>query len=115
MPFGPIWLDDTSLVALLTVRGRSIPWRFDLASHPEPLVDPSLRVIAAGVQAANGTLVVNAQVDGTSLELSAVQQGGLRRVTRNGAAWQRRFPHPRLEEIQLRGPAGPIQAWVYSP
>src|SRR5205814_4605227 len=27
----------------------------------------------------------------------------------------RRFPSPRLEEIELPGPAGPIQTWIYSP
>ena len=114
---GPFWLDDTSVVALLTVRGRSVPWRFDMrgGAEPEPLVDPALRVVTSGLQAANGNVTVNAQVDGTSLELSAVRHGQVRRMTRNGSAWQRRFPLPRLEEIDLAGPAGRIQAWIYSP
>jgi dipeptidyl aminopeptidase/acylaminoacyl peptidase len=114
-PEGPLWLDATSVVALLTIRGRSVPWRFDLKAAPEPLVDPALRVVASGLQAASGTVIVNAQMDGTSLELSAVRHGRLRRVTHNGAAWQRRFPLPRLDEVDLVGPTGPIQAWIYSP
>jgi dipeptidyl aminopeptidase/acylaminoacyl peptidase len=114
-PEGPIWLDDESLVALLTVRGRSLPWRFDMSGGAEPVVGPKERVVASGLQAANGTVTVNAQVDGTSSEISAVRGGSLRRLTSNCAAWQRRFPAPHLEEIALSGPAGPIQTWIYSP
>ena len=112
---GPIWLDDESLVALITVRGRSIPWRFDLRGGAEPLVDREERVVASGLRAANGTVTVNAQVDGTSSEIAAVREGSLRRLTSNCADWQRRFPAPRLEEIDLAGPAGPIQTWIHSP
>ena len=114
-PEGPLWLDDTSLVALLTVRGRSIPWRFHLNGGAEALVDPERRVIASGLQAASGTVVVNAQVDGSASELAVVRGEKPQRLTRNGAAWQRSFPLPRLDEMQLAGPAGQIQTWVYSP
>ena len=114
-PEGPLWLDETSLVALLTVRGGSIPWRFHLNGGAEPLVEPDRRVVASGLQAAAGTVVVNAQVDAEASELAVVRRGKPQRVTRNGAAWQRRFALPRLDQIQLQGPAGPIQTWVYSP
>ena len=114
-PEGPLWLDETSLVALLTVRGGSIPWRFHLNGGAEPLVEPDRRFVASGLQAAAGTVVVNAQIDGEASELAVVRRGKPRRVTRNGAAWQRRFALPRLDQIQLQGPAGPIQTWVYSP
>jgi dipeptidyl aminopeptidase/acylaminoacyl peptidase len=114
-PEGPMWLDDSSLVALLTVRGRSVPWRFDLSGGAEPLLEPEQRIIASGLQVARGMVTVNAQVDATSSEVFAVVRGGLRRLTRNGAAWPRLFPLPRLEEVHLAGPAGPIQAWIYSP
>jgi len=108
-PEGPLWLDETSFVALLTVRGGSIPWRFHLDGGAEPLVEPDRRVVASGLQAAAGTVVVNAQVDGMASELAVVRRGKPQLVTRNGAAWQRRFTLPRLDQIQLRGPAGPIQ------
>jgi len=114
-PEGPLWVDDTSVVALLTVRGRSIPWRFHLNGGAEPLVEPDRRVLASGLQAAAGTVVINAQVDGSASELAVVQRGKQRRVTGNGAAWQRGFPVTRLEEIRLPGPVGLIQTWVYSP
>ena len=114
-PEGPLWLDEGSLVCLLTVRGRAVPWRFDLRGGAEPLVDPALRVLTTGLQAARGNVIVNAQVDGESLELSAVRHGSLRRITHNGAAWQRRFPIPRLDEVDLPSPAGRIQTWIYAP
>ena len=112
---GPLWLDETSLVALLTVRGRSIPWRFHLTGGAEPLFEPERRVVASGLQAADGTVVINAQVDGSASELSVVRRAAPQPVTRQGSAWQQRFPLPRLDEIQLQGPAGPIQTWLYSP
>ena len=114
-PEGPIWLDDTSFVALLTVRGRSIPWRFDVNEDAEPMVDGDRWVIASGLDTAGGTVVVNAQIDGAASELAVVRKSGLERLTRNGSAWQRRLPSPRLDDVQLAGPAGPIQARVYSP
>jgi dipeptidyl aminopeptidase/acylaminoacyl peptidase len=114
-PEGPLWLDETSIVALLTVRGGSIPWRFHLNGGTEPLVERERRVVASGLQAAAGTVVVNAQVDGVASELAVVRRGKPLRVTRNGATWQRRFALPLLGQIQLQGPAGPIQTWVYSP
>ena len=114
---GPLWLDDTSVVALLSIRGRSIPWRFPIAgdAKPEPLLAPTLRVVATGLQAAGGTITINAQLDRAASEISAVVNGGLQPVTRDGASWQRPFPKPRLEELELYGPAGPIRTWVYSP
>jgi len=114
-PEGPLWLDETSLVALLTVRGGSIPWRFEVNGGTEPLVEPDGRVVASGLQAGAGTVVVNAQVDGVASELAVVRRGKPQRLTRNGAAWQRRFALPRLDQVQLQGLAGPIQTWVYSP
>src|SRR5439155_20412099 len=79
------------------------------------LVEPSHRLIASGLQAAAGTVVVNAQVDGTAFELYAVRDATLWRLTRDGAGWQGRFALPDLEEVELPGPAGPIQAWIYGP
>jgi dipeptidyl aminopeptidase/acylaminoacyl peptidase len=114
-PEGPIWLDDTSLVALLTVRGRSIPWRFGVDGGAAPLINPEERIIATGLQAAGQRVVVNAQVDGRASELWSVQDDRLRQLTRNGSAWQLPFPVPGLDEVQLPGPAGPVQTWVYSP
>ena len=114
-PEGPMWLDNTSFAMLMTVRGRSVPWRFNLSGNPQPLVDPERRVIASGLQAVAGTVVVNAQVDGSASELVAVKGANLQPVTRDGSAWQRRFPLPRLDDVQLPGPAGPMQTWIYTP
>ncbi len=112
---GPFWLDAGTLVALVTRRGRCLPWRFTLSGSAEPMAQPDRRVVAAGLQVAGGRVVVNAQVDALPHELHAVENGRLRRLTRNGAAWRARFGAPRLEELEVSGPAGPIQVWLASP
>ncbi|MDP9269690.1 MAG: prolyl oligopeptidase family serine peptidase [Chloroflexota bacterium] len=114
-PEGPIWLDDQSVVALVTRRGRCLPYRFGVDGTWAPLVDPESWIVADGIAAARGRVVVNAQVDGTPAELHAVQDGALRRLTRHGGAWPRRFPTPLLAERMAAGPAGQIQVWLSSP
>lgn len=112
---GPVWLDDRSVVALVTRRGRCLPYRFGVDGSSAPLVDPESRVVASGIAAARGRVVVNAQVDGTPADLHAVEDGALRRLTRHGGAWRRRFPTPRLDERMAPGPSGPIHVWLFSP
>lgn len=114
-PEGPFWLDDETIVALVTRRGRSLPYRFGVQSVAAPLVDPETRIVAGGIAVAAARLVVNAQLDGAPSELFAVEEGRLRPLTRNGGTWRRRSPGPRLEELVADGPAGPIQVWLYSP
>ena len=114
-PEGPAWLDERTIVALVTRRGRSVPYRFGLDGSAEPLVDREARVVAGGLAAAAGRVAVNAQLDSTPAELYAVERGGLRRLTRHGGTWRRGFPSPRLQEHEVPGPAGHIQLWLYSP
>jgi dipeptidyl aminopeptidase/acylaminoacyl peptidase len=114
-PEGPFWLDDHTVVALVTRRGRSLPHRFSLDGEVAPLVDPATPIVADGIAVAAGRIVVNAQLDGAPSDLMAVHEGGLRPLTRHGGAWCRRFPSPHLEEVEAPGPTGPIQVWLYSP
>jgi dipeptidyl aminopeptidase/acylaminoacyl peptidase len=111
----PAWIDDDSLVAIVGDRGRAMPYRLAVEGRPTPGVDPSLRIATAGVAAAARRIVVSAAIDGRAAEAYAVEDGALRRITREGSAWQRRFPQPELAELELPGPGGPIQAWLASP
>ncbi len=114
-PAGPFWLDLETLVTLVTQRGRAMPWRIGLDGSAAALLPADTWVVARGMRAAGGTVTVNAQAEGRAQDLHRVADGRLRRITTNGAAWQRRLPLPRTEELELPGPAGPIQLWLHSP
>ena len=113
---GPFWSDDASLVVLIGQRGRNIPYRVSLDGGAKPIVDPELRLAAAGIDHADGRLALSAAIDGRSLELHALEHGRLRRITTDGASWQRRFGGDlRIDELEVDGPGGPIQVWLASP
>jgi dipeptidyl aminopeptidase/acylaminoacyl peptidase len=112
---GPEWLDLESLAVIVGDRGRNLPYRVELDGDATPLVDPAHRIASAGIRAAAGRIAISAAVDGVTGEVSAVEDGGLRPITREGSAWQRRFPAVEIDELELDGPAGPIHAWLASP
>lgn len=112
---GPAWLDDGSLAVIVGDRGRDLPYRVTLDGAASPLVDPGTRLAAAGIDVAGGRLALSGAVDGGAGEVWAVEAGGVRPITREGSAWQRRFPKAELTELELDGPAGPIHAWLASP
>jgi dipeptidyl aminopeptidase/acylaminoacyl peptidase len=112
---GPVWLDDVSIGVVVGDRGRNLPYRVPLAGDAVPMVDRELRLAAAGIAAASGTVVISAAADGASGDLWKVAGGRLRRLTTEGSAWQRRFGRVEIEELELPGPAGPIHAWLASP
>jgi dipeptidyl aminopeptidase/acylaminoacyl peptidase len=117
---GPLWLDAQHLTFLVGDRGRNVPFWCDLAGEVHPMLDPG-RVVGAGIAAAGGHLALSAGMDGHAAELFALEggqdghPGRLRRLTRSGSSWQRRFPEPRWEELWLPGEGGEIQTWVVSP
>ena len=112
---GAAWLEDGSLGVIVGDRGRDVPYRVTLDGKATPLVDAGLAIAAAGIEAAGGTIVISAALDGASGDVWELREGAPRRVTREGSAWQSRFPRVELTEHQLDGPAGPIHAWLASP
>jgi dipeptidyl aminopeptidase/acylaminoacyl peptidase len=112
---GPCWLPDGSIVAIAGHRGRNLPYRVRPDECAEPVVDPELRLAAAGLAVAKETVVISAGLDGSAGDLWEVSDGSLRRVTTEGSAWQRRFPGVEIEELALDGPGGSIHAWLASP
>jgi dipeptidyl aminopeptidase/acylaminoacyl peptidase len=112
---GPAWLTDSELVVIVGDRGRDLPYRVTLDGTATPMIDAALRIAATGVDVANGRVAISAALDGLAGEVWAVDGGELRQVTREGSAWQRRFEGVDLDELNLPGPAGPIQAWLASP
>jgi dipeptidyl aminopeptidase/acylaminoacyl peptidase len=112
---GPIWLDDATLAVIVGREGRAIPYRVTTDGNAEPMVDPTLPIAASGLAAAAGRLAISAAPAGRAGDVFAIEGGRLRPITREGSAWQRRFPAVEVTEVRLEGPAGPIQAWLASP
>ena len=112
---GPAWIDERTVAVVVGDRGRDIPYRIDLDGSATPFVDRAEPIGAAGIAVSAGITVVSAALNGASGDLWRLDGGRLRRLTREGAAWQARFPGVQLEELELPGPAGTIQAWLASP
>ena len=109
-----LWLDDESVVALVTTDGSCVPYRFGLDGSVERLVERNdANCVAVAVGA--GRLVTVANVSGGACEVYAVEDGDLRRLSSNGSRWfasYRRDPEP--HSIRHRD-GHELQAWVVRP
>jgi dipeptidyl aminopeptidase/acylaminoacyl peptidase len=108
-----LWLDDESLVALVSDRGGCRPYRFwpDGEAEPEPLIDDP-EIVCAGLAAGGGRLAVVAAEPGSAGEVYEVAHGRLRPLTRDGSRWLR--PHriePERFSVRARG-GPPIDGWL---
>ena len=89
------WLDQNNLVALVSERGRALPYRFGLDGSYEPLAQGDFICTACAVT--EGRVVVVANEGGNAAEIYAVEDGSLRPLTSNGSRWLepwRRDPEP---------------------
>ena len=135
---GPAWLDDCTIVAALTDRGRSLPerWVIDPAdghvvdeprpsarSDHGPWADATTHVLGVAPASGDrpGRVVMLGTLGGRAMEVMSVDlevprsQRALRTHTTFGSAWQRRYAQPRMERIDVPGPGGPIETWIASP
>ena len=119
---GPVWEPDgSSVIALVTDRGRAHPWRFRIdpatgrpAGDPERLAhgDSMAQTLAAG----GGRVTVAATVDARPPELCVIERDGtLRRVTTMGSSWIDSLAWPEMRVVEAPGPGGPIETWIASP
>jgi dipeptidyl aminopeptidase/acylaminoacyl peptidase len=105
------WLDEETLVALVTDGGGSRPYRLPLDGEPVPLLDDP-DVVCGGLAVGGGRIVVTAAEPGSVSELCEVASGRLRRLTSHGSRWL--APH-RIdpERIPVRARGGPrFDAWL---
>ncbi len=121
---GPWWRPapdgSIDLVALVTRRGRSLPWRFPVdratgrsAGEPAPLADAESACWALAV--GGDAVAVLGTLGRRAMELMTVRDGGFRTVTTFGSAWQRRLQSPAMEDLLVAGPGGPVETWLASP
>jgi dipeptidyl aminopeptidase/acylaminoacyl peptidase len=135
----PCWVDRSTIVAVVSDRGRAAPWRFDLdpvtgaAGGPgRPLLDGdiathSLAVASAPDVPADRRVTVLACAGSRPLELMtvpigpALRRGAEPRVRRPvrrtsfGGRWTTALPWPDMESLMAPGPGGPIETWIASP
>jgi dipeptidyl aminopeptidase/acylaminoacyl peptidase len=129
----PCWLDSSTIIALVSDRGRSTPWRFEIdaakgrsTSAPTPL--------AAGVFAAHSLAVASAvgvpleslvtfvsTVDNRPMELLTVPADASSEPatptirSRFGSRWAQGLAWPTMHSVLAPGPGGPIETWIASP
>ncbi len=129
---GPVWMDDATIVATVTDRGRSHPTRFPIdpatgkagkpptASPREsngPWSDATSHTLGVG---ADRTIAVLGTLDNRAMELMTLD-GGLHGqpqwTTRTtiGSAWQHRFTDTEMRRVEAPGPGGLIETWIASP
>jgi dipeptidyl aminopeptidase/acylaminoacyl peptidase len=125
----PAWLDRGTIIAVVSDRGRSAPWRFDLdpatgrrVGQPVRLVSGdvathSLAVATADNAPRDGRITLLACVGDRPLELVTVPGAGRAPAvrTRFGGRWTDGLEWPTMRLVQAPGPGGPIDVWVASP
>jgi len=112
---GPSWLDPRTVVAVVSDRGREVPWTFrvDAAATPLAGTDADATLINLGV--GGGAVTVLGALGGRAPELMTVDAGAFRTRTSIGSRWQRRFRWPEMRAVQAPGTGGDVETWIASP
>lgn len=118
---GPAWDRPGGVVALVTDRGRTHPWRFRVdPATGRPAGDP-IRLARGDAMAhtlgvGGGRITVTATVGVRPPELCLVDDDGtLRPLTTMGSAWIDELAWPEMRVVEAPGPGGPIETWIASP
>ena len=113
-PVPVLWLDDDNLVVPVTDRGACVPYRFGLDGSVERLVERD-DAVCTWLALGGGRLATIASIEGGACDVYAVEDGDLRRLSRNGGSWfgpYRRDP----ERHAVRHSDGhEIDAWLVRP
>src|SRR4051812_40295278 len=119
---GPVWdADGTGVVALVTDRGRTHPWRVPVdpatgqrAGAPTRLADGDDMANTLAVR--GDRITVTATRGARPPELCEVSaDGSLRPITAMGSAWIDALAWPEMRRVEAPGPGGPIETWIASP
>lgn len=132
--YGPMWIDATTIAAVLTDRGRSLPERWTIDGRTGALVSgPAASERAAdgpwgdatthaiGVTAGSPVVTALGTLGGRAMEVMTVDVAASpterrwRTVTSFGSAWQGRVLQPEMTRVEAPGAGGPIETWIASP
>ena len=125
---GPFWDGAERVVALVTDRGRSVPFVFPVdpatgapVGEPAPLTTvegvPAVADAAAwSLAVAGGVVAVVATLGDAPQDLLTVEAPGrLRRRSTIGSTWRRGHLVPEMRRLSAPGTGGPIECWLASP
>jgi dipeptidyl aminopeptidase/acylaminoacyl peptidase len=121
---GPFWVDDRRLVAIISDRGRSRPYLFEIdaatgrdrrhrALGDAETVTHTVAVAPTGMVASLATLETRA-MELVTLDLAAGTTAWRTR-SRLGSRWQNAFTMPEMRLTQATASTGLIDVWVASP
>ena len=133
----PAWLDERTIVAIVSDRAMAAPWRFDVdpatgrpVADPVPLVDGAITSHSVAVASdpavpADRRLTLLACLGDRPMELVTVDPGAGERPTgagkstrvrtRLGSRWASGLAWPEMRRIAVPGPGGQIDTWIASP
>lgn len=84
------WLDNETIIAQVGDEGRTLPFRFDVATGAAtPLL--AGEIVCNSIALAAGKLVMVASDRGEATEVYALADGRMRRLTSNGSDWMSPF------------------------
>jgi dipeptidyl aminopeptidase/acylaminoacyl peptidase len=118
---GPFWVGSATVVALVTDRGRTHPWRFMFDSQAGAAAGPPERLASGDVMCQTlavsaSRMTVTATVGARPPELCLVEASGtVRPLTSIGSRWSTRIAWPEMRCVEAPGPGGPIETWIASP
>jgi dipeptidyl aminopeptidase/acylaminoacyl peptidase len=119
---GPFWLDDGTAVAIVSDRGRAVPWAFPVdaatgraGGAPERLVVGDADATCFSLSVGGEIVSVLGTVETRAPELLTVDCGELRARTSIGSRWQARFGWPEMRRVIAPGAGGDIETWIASP
>ena len=134
---GPMWLDDRTIVAAITDRGRSLPERWTIdgrtgslveeptisdRADPGPWADVTTHQLAvASAAPSDRRVMLLGTLAGRAMDVMTVDldvepdRRSFRFHSTFGSAWQRRFVQPEMRRVEVPGAGGPVETWVASP
>ena len=124
---GPAWLGPDRIVALVSDRGRAVPFGFPVDGSTGNPAGPALPMTRQAGRAtvadaacwtlsvANGIVAVTGTLDARPQELLVLHGGVLRAATTMGSAWRRGLLVPEMRRIAAPGDGGPIEGWLACP
>ncbi|HEX5149731.1 MAG TPA: alpha/beta fold hydrolase, partial [Candidatus Limnocylindrales bacterium] len=126
----PAWVDDGTIVTVVTDRGRARAFRFDIdaatgkpTDAPRPLTTEEIDVYSLAAtsnphvprdrRVSVVACIGHRPMDLVTLPLDSPSTA--RRRTTMGGRWSQRFAWPEMRELEIPGAGGPIHTWIASP
>ncbi len=118
---GPAWDGADGVVALVSDRGRTHPWRFPVdPATGRPAGDPVRLargdVMSQTLRVRSARVTITATIGARPPELAVIEaDGAVRPVTILGSSWIDTLVWPDMRVVEAPGPGGPIETWIASP